>query len=319
MPKPIMLVPPILAILVAVTALTVLPGHAEPAADSCIIKPNSDPPQGSHWYYRVDRAANRRCWFLGPEGAKVREAESPKRIPSARSSSQPAPESSVEGGAGQNGLVADATSMPVVPKSADIPEHEPALMTDSNADKRATTDSEDEILVPTVTTLAATERAPQAAVAERPPEAAERPPEAAAFERAPETAAAEREPISAVAEQPLLSAVGQMLAMAGGVLALVAIIFLAIYKLLVAQKLQGRRNHLDQWRVAAKTARSRELLCALTSVPGAGHHANKIVRAPVRRPRNFGVAVERINRGDASRDLEEDLRRLVHVTRHRAA
>lgn len=318
MQKPVILA--IFTILAAVNVLTVRSGRAEPAADSCITKPNSDPPQGSHWYYRVDRAANQRCWFLGPEGAKVREAGSPKLLPSARSSSQTTPET-VERGAGQNGLVADAsTSMPVVPKSTDISEHEPALITDSNADKRATTDSEDEIPVSTVTALAATERAPPAAVAGRPPEDADRPPEAAAaVERATETAAAVREPISAVAEQPLLSAVGQMLAMAGGVLALVAIIFLAIHKLLVVQKLRGRRNHLDHRHVAAKTARSRELICALTSVPGTGHLPNKIVPNPVRGARNFGVALERINRGDASRDLEEDLRRLLHVTRHRAA
>ena len=35
------------------------------------------PPQGSHWYYRVDRTYQRKCWYLGPESAKVR-AQSPQ-------------------------------------------------------------------------------------------------------------------------------------------------------------------------------------------------------------------------------------------------
>jgi hypothetical protein len=375
MQKPIILA--IFAILVAINALTVRSGRAEPAADSCITKPDSEPPQGSHWYYRVDRAADRRCWYLGPEGAKVREAESPKRLSSARSSSQPTPgssaegggrrgpegakvreaespkrlpsassssqptpvssadpegtkvreaespkrlssarsssqptpESSAEGGASQKGLVADAsTSWPVLPKSADITEHEPALMTDSNADKRATTDPEDEISVPTLTDLAATERASQAAAAE---------PETAAVERSSQ---ARREAVSAVAEQPLLSAVGpeQMLAIAAGALALVAIIFLTIYKLLVAQKLRRRHNSRDQWRLAAKTARSRELSAAPANTVVAARQTDVVCNS-IRRPRDLGVVVERINRGDASRDLEEDLRRLLHVTKSRAA
>jgi hypothetical protein len=69
-------------------ALTPRAGGAESAGDDCVAKPNSAAPQGSHWYYRVDRPANRRCWFLGPHGLKVRQAESPKRLLSATSTSQ---------------------------------------------------------------------------------------------------------------------------------------------------------------------------------------------------------------------------------------
>ncbi len=42
------------------------------AADECIVKPNAQPPQGQHWYYRTDRDSNRQCWYLGPEGLGVR-------------------------------------------------------------------------------------------------------------------------------------------------------------------------------------------------------------------------------------------------------
>src|SRR5947199_6691717 len=69
MSQRIIFIPAMLAILVLVS--TARSGGAEPATDDCIAKPNSAPPQGSHWYYRVDRAANRRCWFLGPRRLEI--------------------------------------------------------------------------------------------------------------------------------------------------------------------------------------------------------------------------------------------------------
>jgi len=42
------------------------------AADDCLTKPNAAPPQGKHWYYRIDRITQRKCWFLDLEGEKVR-------------------------------------------------------------------------------------------------------------------------------------------------------------------------------------------------------------------------------------------------------
>jgi hypothetical protein len=39
-----------------------------PAADECLSGPNKDQkPSGSHWYYRIDRATKRHCWYLGPQ------------------------------------------------------------------------------------------------------------------------------------------------------------------------------------------------------------------------------------------------------------
>ena len=58
---------------------------AQSIAADCITSPGSAPPQGSHWYFRVDRMLHRRCWYLGPEGARVQaeapRAELPKRLP----------------------------------------------------------------------------------------------------------------------------------------------------------------------------------------------------------------------------------------------
>ena len=64
---------------VPVTATTV-PGDAAPAVAKCLGAPNHQPSEGRHWYYRVDRTSNRRCWYVGPPGAKVRLGKSkPKR------------------------------------------------------------------------------------------------------------------------------------------------------------------------------------------------------------------------------------------------
>jgi hypothetical protein len=49
--------------------------QASRAADDCLAKPNAPSPQGSHWYYRVDRATHRECWYLGAEGGKARTRE----------------------------------------------------------------------------------------------------------------------------------------------------------------------------------------------------------------------------------------------------
>jgi hypothetical protein len=90
-------VPAILVFLPAAVLLTVRTSFAQHAADDCITKPSSAPPQDSHWYFRVDRMVHRQCWYLGPEGAKVqavaRRAESPMRLPPPRPISPPAAES----------------------------------------------------------------------------------------------------------------------------------------------------------------------------------------------------------------------------------
>jgi hypothetical protein len=56
---------------------------AAQAAEQCAAEPNSKATQG-HWYYRVDRATQRKCWFLAQPGMKVRppaKAESAAKPP----------------------------------------------------------------------------------------------------------------------------------------------------------------------------------------------------------------------------------------------
>jgi hypothetical protein len=91
-----------------------------------LTKPGAAAPQGSHWYYHLDRTNNRQCWYLAAEGAKVRlqarQAASPARSqganPIARSQTTtstalsaeepahavPAPPMSVELTSGQGGV-----------------------------------------------------------------------------------------------------------------------------------------------------------------------------------------------------------------------
>src|SRR5438270_9866836 len=60
---------------VAVTGSPVGAQTAPAAAEECLAKPNGPSPQGSHWYYRVDRASNRHCWYLRGIGASAGQNE----------------------------------------------------------------------------------------------------------------------------------------------------------------------------------------------------------------------------------------------------
>lgn len=63
----------ILAASVAAASLGMSSGRA---ADECLRGPKGSAPEGSHWYYRVDRSTGRHCWYLGAKGAKVRQTSS---------------------------------------------------------------------------------------------------------------------------------------------------------------------------------------------------------------------------------------------------
>ena len=55
----------IAAVLAAMAA-----NHAAQAAPAdCLSAPNGAAPNGQHWYYHLDRAANRKCWYLRDLGA----------------------------------------------------------------------------------------------------------------------------------------------------------------------------------------------------------------------------------------------------------
>ena len=44
------------------------------AADNCLPGPKGAAPAGSHWYYRLDRATKRQCWYVRAEAGKTAKA-----------------------------------------------------------------------------------------------------------------------------------------------------------------------------------------------------------------------------------------------------
>ena len=62
-----MLLSAIRVVLPATIALTVQTAIVEAASDECRAKPGSAAPPGSGWYYRVNRADHRRCWYVSSQ------------------------------------------------------------------------------------------------------------------------------------------------------------------------------------------------------------------------------------------------------------
>jgi hypothetical protein len=52
--------------------------NATKPADSCLSGPKGAPSAGSHWYYHIDRATKRHCWYLGEGKDKTAAAAPPQ-------------------------------------------------------------------------------------------------------------------------------------------------------------------------------------------------------------------------------------------------
>jgi hypothetical protein len=55
---------PAVAFFAAAISLPTLAPNGAHAADTCLTAPKGPAPQGSHWYYRVERPSQRKCWRL---------------------------------------------------------------------------------------------------------------------------------------------------------------------------------------------------------------------------------------------------------------
>ena len=62
---------------------------ADKAADNCLSGPKGSLPAGGHWYYRVDRATKRNCWYIGEEKGKEEKGKTAKAAPAAQDPSSP--------------------------------------------------------------------------------------------------------------------------------------------------------------------------------------------------------------------------------------
>jgi hypothetical protein len=68
----------LLASLLVGVAMTGSPARAQTApaaAGECLAQPSGPSPRGSHWFYRIDRASNRHCWYLRGIGASAGQNE----------------------------------------------------------------------------------------------------------------------------------------------------------------------------------------------------------------------------------------------------
>jgi hypothetical protein len=72
----------ILLVLIAVTA-----GVSAARAADCLAGPNAPSPAGSHWFYRIDHATHRKCWYLGD--ANRRRASAAQTQAARRSVAEP--------------------------------------------------------------------------------------------------------------------------------------------------------------------------------------------------------------------------------------
>jgi hypothetical protein len=59
----------LLGALASVTLVVAMDGAAR-ATEACLSGPKGTAPKGSHWYYRIDHATKRNCWYVRAEGEK---------------------------------------------------------------------------------------------------------------------------------------------------------------------------------------------------------------------------------------------------------
>lgn len=72
----------IVASVLAGIPLATISHGATPAADDCLSGPKDPAPNGSHWYYRIDHATKRHCWYL--KGEKLSQNAGANSSPSAK-------------------------------------------------------------------------------------------------------------------------------------------------------------------------------------------------------------------------------------------
>jgi hypothetical protein len=59
------------------------------AADDCLAGPDRPPAPGGHWYYHLDHASDRKCWYLVEPGARAPTAEAVQPQPAPEPPPQP--------------------------------------------------------------------------------------------------------------------------------------------------------------------------------------------------------------------------------------
>ena len=74
---------PVFGAVAAILSFSAIPTSSGSAAETCLAAPTQPAPQGSHWYYRLERATQRKCWRLvkldrEPQGTAKQAAPRPE-------------------------------------------------------------------------------------------------------------------------------------------------------------------------------------------------------------------------------------------------
>ncbi|WP_027551437.1 hypothetical protein [Bradyrhizobium sp. Cp5.3] len=67
------------------------PAAAATTSDDCLASPKATAPQGQHWYYRLDRASKRKCWYTRAEGDKAAQTSTAPNAQTATSTADAEP------------------------------------------------------------------------------------------------------------------------------------------------------------------------------------------------------------------------------------
>jgi hypothetical protein len=145
------------------------------AADNCLSAPKGTAPKGSHWYYRIDHATKRNCWYVRAEGEKPaasQNASLTQASPQPETPLQPSVANArAEAGPADTGPSNGTAAMPAPSADAD---NAPSTIASRWLD-RPSADSEN-LSAPTPTDSTANVNSPVRAVAETPLAAADMPP-----------------------------------------------------------------------------------------------------------------------------------------------
>ena len=101
-------------------------GAAHAAPNDCVTAPSGAAPKGQHWYYHLDRAGNRKCWYLRdlgaaaatPSAAASQQADNPAPAQPAAAPSPPPPATTANAFGGAEASAPPAAATPVSAQAA---------------------------------------------------------------------------------------------------------------------------------------------------------------------------------------------------------
>jgi len=307
-----------LVLLASLAGLLIAGGlaHGEPAATSpsspsasadadCLAKPNAPSAPGNHWYYRLDRASGRRCWYQ--RAATGTANETAQSRPSTRAIAapidKPVPESPADRPSAARDRDLDQTA--VEPAAAALAQPYSWSTAAPPAPPQQVTPAENDIATP------APAVAPQTGVVAEPPRIAPAPVTPARLPIAERSAAAAADG-------------AHMPALFGAALALVFIVLGSIVARLGARLIRARRRN----GVAREAASMAPPVLGEQDTPGlvppmpledditrAAPPSWMTRRAPAAQPDGATFPDDAVRHNRDARELEQNVRELLHRMR----